>query len=255
MPASLPAAVIAPILFSFNSLFSFTSPGQLLGSQPAVEAQGDKSVGGLQLSRKSLLAALSAACMSSPLSIQHSAALETPRITKRVMLEIAIGSDTPQQLIIGLYGDAAPESVKLFCAMCSESLAPGLTYRGSIASRVEKDRILIMGRPTGGSAQVMERSLDSTGYIRTTLVNRADQYTNKDDNSLCHNRAGLVSMRRGGGDFEFALVPAPNPTLDKERIVVGEVVEGLDFLSHLNQVCIESCCVFAAYAVHAWPAG
>jgi hypothetical protein len=45
-------------------------------------------------------------------------------------------------------------------------------------------------------------------------VNRADAYKNGDANTLSHDRAGLLSMSRGGGAFEFGLTPAANTALD-----------------------------------------
>ena len=41
-------------------------------------------------------------------------------------------------------------------------------------------------------------------------------------------------MRRGGGAFEFALTPKPNPAADVEWTVVGEVLSGP--LQTLNSV-------------------
>jgi len=65
-------------------------------------------------------------------------------------------------------------------------------------------------QPAAGAAQQIDRSIDQTGYVRSTLVNRAESYTNGDDNDLSHDRGGLLSMRRGGGEFEFLLTPAAN---------------------------------------------
>ena len=75
------------------------------------------------------------------------------------------------------------------------------------------------------------------------MVDRASAYTNDDANTLSHDRAGLLSMRRGGGSFEFGLTPAPNPALDATRLVIGEVSEdegegegGLRLVAALNAV-------------------
>jgi cyclophilin family peptidyl-prolyl cis-trans isomerase len=134
------------------------------------------------------------------------------------------------------------ESTKLFRGLCDGSIPdfPGVTYRGSIATRVEKNKAIVLGRPPSGSAQEVERSIDNTGYVRSQLVNRAERYANSDSNDLRHDRPGVVSMQRGGGSFEFVIAPKANPGLDKENVVIGQVLldngSGRDLLNAINDV-------------------
>ena len=51
-----------------------------------------------------------------------------PQITSKVGISIAIGPSEPQELIIGLYGQAAPQSVKLFEALCTGKLPGSSSY-------------------------------------------------------------------------------------------------------------------------------
>jgi peptidyl-prolyl cis-trans isomerase B (cyclophilin B) len=167
------------------------------------------------------------------------ASLTPPQITSRARLDIAIGDVPPRPLLLGLYGDAAPKSVKLFECLCSGTLnVPGLQYTGSAISHIERGRIIIGGSPSGGTTRTAERSLDSTGYVRTEMLNRADAFRNDDTNALSHDRAGLLSMRKGGGAFEFGLTPAPNLMLDENRLVVGEAIgeESMWLIAELNEV-------------------
>jgi len=46
---------------------------------------------------------------------------------------------------------------------------------------------------------------------------------NDDSNGVRHDAAGLLSVRRGGGSFAFTLTPRPNPDLDRDGIVIGQV--------------------------------
>ena len=55
------------------------------------------------------------------------------------------------------------------------------------------------------------------------------------ERGLRHDAPGVVSMRRGGGAFEFTIAPAANPALDRENVVVGRVLRGLDVLARLDQ--------------------
>ena len=147
-----------------------------------------------------------------------------PRITSRALLRISIGDELPVPLVLGLYGEEAPASVKLFESLCSGSLGTGLAYRGSSVSRIQRGKAVFGGSLSGGSTKAVEREIDSTGYVRSKTIDRAAAFMNDDQNGLRHDRAGLLSMKRGGGDFGFVITPAPNPELDAERVVVGEVV-------------------------------
>ena len=138
---------------------------------------------------------------------------------------------------IGLYGEAAPESVALFQGLCgSGTLPPELRYRSSSCTRIEQGKSIVCGRLSAGSAARIDREIDATGYVRSSLVSLAEQYTTADANALSHDRAGLVSMKKGGGQFEFVLTPAANPALDASNIVIGEVISGRELLQALDNV-------------------
>ena len=163
----------------------------------------------------------------------------TPPITRKARLDITIGDAPPRPLTIGLFGTAAPQSVAVFEGLCSGSLGDGLTYTGSSVSRIQRNKLIMGGSLAGGNAQVLDRTLDRTGYVRSERLNRADAYLNDDANDLSHDRAGLLSVPKGGGSFEFVLTPAANPELDATRIVIGtaNLDDGsLELISELNDL-------------------
>ena len=109
------------------------------------------------------------------------AAAEFPLVTSRASLMITIGNKPPQEMLVGLYGDTSPSSVALFKGLCAGTLPSvefqsTLSYAGSTASRIEKDRVIVLGKLGAGTAQYIERSIDGTGYVRSELVNRADSF-------------------------------------------------------------------------------
>jgi len=165
----------------------------------------------------------------------HSPAADalSPRVTSTATVDISIGGAAPKPLSLGLYGEAAPASVELFESLCT---GRELSYVGSTAIRIEKDRAIVLGKLSGGTAQYIEKNIDSTGYVRSELVNRADSFVNDDSPPTAHDRGGLVSMRRGGRAFEFVVSPAANAALDADYIVVGEVSDGSSFVQELNTV-------------------
>merc|ERR1712194_295936 len=56
-------------------------------------------------------------------------------------------------------------------------------------------------------------------------------------NDLRHEKEGVVSMRRGGGTFDFNVAPVENAYwLDKDNVVIGQVIEGMDQIKAINKV-------------------
>ena len=168
-------------------------------------------------------------------------ALAPPRVTSSARLRIAIADASPRALTVGLYGEAAPKSVALFQGLCAGTLGSGLTYSGSSVTRIERDKLILGGSLAAGSTRSVSRVIDANGYIRSEMINRADDFANDDTNALLHDRAGLISLRRGGGAFEFALTPAANPELDATRIVIGEILDdddgaSLSLIAELNDL-------------------
>ena len=163
----------------------------------------------------------------------------SPEITGRVRLSIVVGDAPAQYVSIGLYGNAAPGSVATFTGLCAGNLekAPGLSYAGSSVTKIVRESNYILGgRLAGGDAQDVERSIDSTGYVRSETVSKADRFANSDANTLSHDRPGLVSMKRGGKSFEFLITTAANRALDAENVVIGEVEEGQPLIDELISI-------------------
>ena len=196
------------------------------------------------LTRRAALALATAAAAQCGQLRPAAAADSAPAVSSRARLLVSIGTGEPQEMVLGLYDEASPASVALFKGLCAGKLpeadagcgsagCPALSYSGSTASRIEKDRIIVLGKISQG-AQYIDRSIDGTGYVRSELINRADSFKTDDPAGLSHDRPGLVSMKRGGGAFEFALSPKPNRALDSEWTVIGEVLSGP--LEELNKV-------------------
>lgn len=161
----------------------------------------------------------------------------TPKVTSKARLRFSIGQAEPAEIIIGLYGKDAPDSVRLFEGLCGNGkLPPELSYRSSQCTRIEKGKSILCGRLASGSAAKIEREIDATGYVRSTLVNLAEEYTTSDENTLSHDRQGLISMKKGGGSFEFVITPRANPSLDATNVVIGEVLDGSDVVAALDAV-------------------
>ena len=151
-------------------------------------------------------------------------------------IDVAIGEDAPRDIVLGLFGEAGStideiirEFVHRHCARALWRVVLQLAVY-----RIERDRILRGGLVAGNARKEVTRVLDDTGYVRTTYSDAAARFANSDSNGLRHDRAGLPSMPRGGGAFDFGLTLGADPSLDRDNLVVGQLLAGGDVLEALN---------------------
>jgi len=156
-------------------------------------------------------------------------------------------SRTSRPLRIELYGDDAPASVAFFSALCAGTLrAPcdaALDYESTAADVCREN----VGRDVGyvGSQcwrLVPGRRIDF-GRVDSAFSSRippvlASERRPEYENGLTASSAGAVSMRRGGGAFEFTVSPSDdkNSFLAKEDLVLlGRVTEdSMPFLKEIE---------------------
>ena len=65
---------------------------------------------------------------------------------------------------------------------------------------------------------------------------RAPQTPMGESSTLSHDTAGLLSVRRGGGTFDFLITTGPTPEYDAEYAVIGRVTDGMDSLAELDAI-------------------
>ena len=173
-----------------------------------------------------------------PFTLMPSNAKE-PLITSKVKLDLNIGTSTKQikSIDIGIFGNEAPSSSKVFLSVCGgENSWDGLSYDLAQVSRIVKDQRIDFGKFSKGRGQKQEKYIDSVGKMRIRNVNVAENTANFDENELRHISGGEVSMRRGGGSFDFTIAPRPNADLDKGNIIMGKVIEGMDVIEEINGI-------------------
>eukprot|EP00607_Mallomonas_marina_P005615 CAMPEP_0182430636 /NCGR_PEP_ID=MMETSP1167-20130531/42156_1 /TAXON_ID=2988 /ORGANISM="Mallomonas Sp, Strain CCMP3275" /LENGTH=218 /DNA_ID=CAMNT_0024615967 /DNA_START=164 /DNA_END=820 /DNA_ORIENTATION=+ len=162
--------------------------------------------------------------------------MATPSITSKAFLDVSINRGTPGRINIGLYGNEAPTGTKIFLSICSGDYDEGVSYDMSQISRIQKDKRIDVNKFALGSAQKQKTVIDSTGRIRLANFDRASMAVNNDVNTLTHNKPGILSVPKGGKSFQFTIAPRPNKELDKENLVIGEVLDGMDVVEKINQV-------------------
>ena len=179
----------------------------------------------------------------------------TPRVTARAYLDVgacegaanaarALGDDggapcaTPEpfgRIVVGLYGDAAPDTVRNFLALCSNA-AETPTLAGTTFHKIDKGNGYVVGGKSGSPRLGQVSAL--TGEFSNGDVTRASAFEGR------HFRPGTVSLalESAAKDGEYGTTsqflittgPAPVPSLDNKNIVFGRVEQGLDVVQRLS---------------------
>ena len=159
------------------------------------------------------------------------------KVTDKVRFDISVGGENSGALTLGLWRDAAPESVDAFVRLSrgtfvSEAGEEPASYDGAMVDRVERDLSVTFGKlkKTGGTTRLV------AGVTRPQRVPVAPPATSDALNGVSNDAAGLLSVRRGGGSFEFCLATRADAAeqLDSTQIVIGQVLEGMELLERIN---------------------
>jgi cyclophilin family peptidyl-prolyl cis-trans isomerase len=110
---------------------------------------------------------------------------------------------------------------------CKENEDKGVTYDLSQVWRVSNNKRIDLGAVSG---KYVAREYPSF-------------FSEESSSTLRHDSPGVVSVRRGNdGGFGFTIYPGGGPIineandLDKENIVIGRVLEGMDVVLRINEV-------------------
>ena len=132
------------------------------------------------------------------------------------------------KIVIRLYPDVAPKTVKHFKSLVAEGFYDGLTIH-----RIVKDFVIQGGDPTG------------TGIGEEGQKTVYGEFNNNNfENNLRHVK-GVVSMARRENDYnsatsQFFICTKDVPNLNNEYAAFGFVVCGMDVLDALNVVETDS---------------
>ena len=149
-----------------------------------------------------------------------------PRITEKVFFDINLGGASIGRIVIGLFGETVPITVKNFVELSKKPKGQG--YLGSKFHRVVEYFVLQGGDFTTGDGhggKSIYPSKDGKNYF-------------KDENfNLRHLSAGYVSMANTGPDTngsQFFITLLPTTWLDGHHVVFGKVVEGMDIVRKIE---------------------
>lgn len=145
------------------------------------------------------------------------------KVTNKVYFEIMIDDYPIGRMIIGLFGEAAPKTVKNFLTIATNGIN-GRTYSGTKFHRVIKKFMIQGGDVDKG---------DGSGSISIY-----GKYFDDEDNGINHAGPGFVSMANAGKNTngcQFFITTIATPWLDGQHTVFGKVIEGHEVLFKIEQ--------------------
>lgn len=247
--AALVGAGVASALRSAAGLAFVPPPALDRAAQSRVGASSaDKSgIAAVESGRRAALGLAGAALLPAAAG-QPAVATKEPRVTATCELKIKIGalnSAKEKRILIGAFGDEAPVLVRSFMEACSGRY-PGeagsqVDYYLSDMKYMEKGKVISFADFKDGNDYYKQELGKINGFwVKSSSVKRplAGEDTLTDEsNSLVHDQLGRVSMKRGGGTFDFNIAPVANAGwLDKDNVVIGQVLEGAQYIPALEKV-------------------
>ncbi|XP_064650194.1 peptidyl-prolyl cis-trans isomerase B-like isoform X3 [Lineus longissimus] len=154
-----------------------------------------------------------------------SSRIDGPRVTDKVFFDISIGGVDAGRIVVGLFGEIVPKTVKNFKTIAEGTKVRDgvrLTYKGSTFHRVIKGFVVQGGDITNH---------DGTG-------GQGIEGMFKDENfKLKHYGAGWMSMANYGPDTnksQFSFLTVKTPWLDGHHVVFAVVLEGMDVVRKME---------------------
>jgi len=179
-----------------------------------------------------------------------------PSATRRFVQQVSAEEKKTLTVEIGLFGADAPEATRVFKQLVSGTLQvpcldvpddPEMIQRSELARRqAYKMCEGAAADPVSFSYSQVWRVLDGrrvdAGAVQGKFALRQAPITpSTEAMSLSHDQPGLLTVRRGGGTFDFGLTAATTPEYDDDFAVIGRAMNedsraAIDYLARVPVV-------------------
>ena len=142
------------------------------------------------------------------------------------VMQIKVGKEKQfQQVVIGLYDDAAPQTVANFKELCRKRFYNGMRFHRAFPSTLVQT-----GDPKSRHGVADRSGTGGPGYTVPAELGR-----NHVRGTVAMSRLGdVVNPSKASNGSQFYVCLTPMPKLDGKYTVFGEVLEGLDVLDFIS---------------------
>ena len=177
-------------------------------------------------------------------------------ITDKVRLEfieqVSAQESRTLPMVIGLFGKDAPSSVETFKKAAASQLdvkcPASVDLSDEIMERGKQSKKAALKGCLGNEFEPVSYAYSqiwsieggkriNAGAVQGKFALRlAPTAPTSESASLSHDAPGLLSVRRGGGAFDFHITTAANAGYDSDYAVIGRVIEGMDSVMEIDKM-------------------
>jgi len=154
----------------------------------------------------------------------------------------------------GLFKALAAGTLVAPCAASNDAAA--VTSKGALVKRraagiCEADQDIPVAYASSRVWRVLRGRRIDLGQVAGAFTFRAaPALPDEATGGLSHDAAGLLTLQKGGGTFDFSILPAPNAAeFDGNSVVFGRVLEGLDVVHALDDLAVADAAPFYPTAI------